>query len=348
VSVLALYSFHSVKGGVGKSTLATLNALQLAKKHPDARVLLVDMDLTGTSLADVLPLQAPRVSEDNVLALDSAAAEWCSVDDTRAAVRRRGDEVDPRQRHVAFLNDYLLFAPLDGSLDADPRSLFWKYNGAPKNLDVLPSSALPRDLQRILPVIFDEHQSAFLEARLETLISRVLSSDRNEADETLRDLHVVLDVPPTIPGLSRAVLSAVMRLSARDGVVDLADNRPTDRVFQDIETRRGRAFVVTSRDLQDLRAAARWLRATTDDRVRVIVNRSDEGSAVQMRDELRDALGGAPTGSVLDAPTESADASDWAPQFASAIWVPNNPSLRIFRAEDAIPNEQFDWLEAEP
>src|SRR5688572_6722323 len=55
---LRCYSFHSVKGGVGKSTLAVLTALTLARR-PGARVTLIDMDLTGTSLADALRLEAP-------------------------------------------------------------------------------------------------------------------------------------------------------------------------------------------------------------------------------------------------------------------------------------------------
>ena len=53
------WSFHSVKGGVGKSTLSTRCALALARKRPERRVYLVDLDLTGTSLADGLPLRAP-------------------------------------------------------------------------------------------------------------------------------------------------------------------------------------------------------------------------------------------------------------------------------------------------
>lgn len=46
---LRCYSFHSVKGGVGKSTLSTFLALGLARRHPEAQVVLIDLDLTGMS-----------------------------------------------------------------------------------------------------------------------------------------------------------------------------------------------------------------------------------------------------------------------------------------------------------
>lgn len=44
-------SFHSVKGGVGKSTLSTALACTLARRHPEDPVVLIDMDLKGGSQA---------------------------------------------------------------------------------------------------------------------------------------------------------------------------------------------------------------------------------------------------------------------------------------------------------
>ncbi len=222
MSRLVLRSFHSVKGGVGKSTLATKSAVQLAEDHPEGRVLLVDMDLTGTSLADVLQLRAPRWVQgggENVPLHEASTDHW-DVNESRQAVRRRDQAEDPTLRYVAFLNDYLLYQPHDGITDANPSGMFWMLEGGPENLGVLPSSALPGDLQRILPVIFDEHQSAFLEARLETLLARVLRDDEDDDTGELRDLYVVFDVPPAVPGLSRAVLSAVLRITAPRAVLE--------------------------------------------------------------------------------------------------------------------------------
>ncbi len=115
-SRLHCFSFHSVKGGVGKSTLSTFTACALAYEHPEAQVFLVDMDLTGTSLADVLPLEAPRwegVGPDEPLDLLQRPDGFCSRLDSRKRMKTRG--LSPSDSTVAtgvpFLNDYLLFAP---------------------------------------------------------------------------------------------------------------------------------------------------------------------------------------------------------------------------------------------
>jgi hypothetical protein len=346
MSRLTLKSFHSVKGGVGKSTLATLSALQIAHAHRDERVVLIDMDLTGTSLSDVLPLRAPSWdTAPDIVPLDLPPnGQWRSVEDSREAIRGRGDAENPTLCRAPFLNDYLLYSPVDGSTDADPRGLFWRLEPSPENLFVLPSSALPRDLDRILPVIFDEHQSAFLEARLETLIARILvAGDDGDADaEALRPLHVVLDVPPTIPGLSRAVLSVVLRLTEPGGVQQLADNGGTPRVLGEVATRRGAVFVVVSEDLQDLRAAARWLRLTTDERVRVVVNRSQQRDQDSLREFLKVRLGG---GIDPDAPMD-ARFDEWAPQFGRAIQVPDEDAFKIFRSDDGpAATPALPWVE---
>lgn len=342
---LVLRSFHSVKGGVGKSTLATVSAIQLAHAHPEARVLLIDMDLTGTSLADVLPLRAPSWKEpaDPVRLESEPDADLLSVEASRKGIRRREDcDQDPYLRHVPFLNDYLLYAPPDGQTDADPRGLFWRLASAPENLAVVPSSALPRDLQRILPVIFDEHQSAFLEARLEALIARVLRIDEDEDTQELRDLCVVIDVPPTLPGLSRAVLSVVLRLTAPDHVAALVDDGQSPPVFKQLGERDGMSFVVASEDFQDLRAAARWLRLADDPRLRLIVNRSPAQGEDALRDYLQDQFGG---GASLAAGNARAD--DWAPQFRNAIWIGDRTDFVFFRTDEgpSVTTAPFSWLE---
>ena len=55
-----LYAFCSAKGGVGKSTLA-LTCARLLGEPKERGCLLIDADLTGTSLADGLDLRAPVV-----------------------------------------------------------------------------------------------------------------------------------------------------------------------------------------------------------------------------------------------------------------------------------------------
>src|SRR5437868_4597375 len=80
-------SIHSVKGGIGKSTLAVYIALRQALDRPQAAVYLVDLDLTGTSLGDALPLWAPRwdhqgSQEQPLLNLDNAPDGYLPRADT--------------------------------------------------------------------------------------------------------------------------------------------------------------------------------------------------------------------------------------------------------------------------
>jgi len=286
---LSCWSFHSVKGGVGKSTLATLTAVQLANDHPDDTVWLVDMDLTGTSLADVLPLRAPRCArsaDGEALDLEHPAESFLDPPDIESALSDRDEDESGRPIGVPFLNDYLLYATEDWDEEHDVNidALAWQPHGqsSPSNLRVLPSSALPRDLDRILPVIFDEEHAGFLENRLEYLLSAMLGERRTT--------HVVFDVPPTIPGLSRAVLSLALRLG-RGTKTPLS----LDGFFPDLLEEAALswcAVMIATTDLQDIRALTRWLdRVKPDEEAvfRVLINRTqrtDEGERQQWLEEL--------------------------------------------------------------
>ena len=122
---LRCYSFHSVKGRVGKSTLSSILALALAE---DTETTLVDMDLTGTSLADVLPLCAPRWREN---------ANWHAAPDagfhdrahSRRAMSVRADASPADLVEPPFLNDFLLYQTADWQArdDVHPHALGWRW-----------------------------------------------------------------------------------------------------------------------------------------------------------------------------------------------------------------------------
>lgn len=267
-------SFHSVKGGVGKSTLSYLAARRLAEYGP---VALIDADLTGTSLADVLDLRAPRwngLEPSERLPLDRQPDDWHPVDRRRVNLDARANESDGHCRVVPLLNDFLLWTkdrynPED---DVHPEALFWKLPAADplaKRLFVVPSSALPNDLSQILPLIYDELHAAYLESRLEWLLHWIL--------ERTPVRRVVFDTPPTIPGLSRAVLSMAMRLPKYE---PLADDEGTPLALtREHATRISWApFLVVSTDMQDLRAADRWLDGRPQDelsQICVVLNRAN-------------------------------------------------------------------------
>ncbi|HFE43998.1 MAG TPA: hypothetical protein ENJ18_00700, partial [Nannocystis exedens] len=293
---LRCYSFHSVKGGVGKSTLSTALALGLARRHPDRQVVLIDLDLTGTSLSDVLPLCAPRWSSNKLDLLKAPDHGFFSADETQERITRREPQLRDR---VPYLNDFLLRTDTDWSTDDDvvPEALFWALDGGPKNLRVIPSSALPADLERIIPVIFDEEHAPFLEARMEVLLDTIMPDEDEEK-------IVVIDTPPTIPGLSRSVISLAFRLGHKPKRALAEDDYIPSRVEA------GRVHwqvgMVLSRDQQDLRAAERWLalvEPNDEDLVRVILNRLLSGEDEQMEKDLFGGTMGAISRSTPDFPT---------------------------------------------
>ncbi|WP_309896698.1 P-loop NTPase [Archangium sp.] len=333
---LRCYSFHSVKGGVGKSTLSVLTALGLAQRG--ARVTLVDMDLTGTSLADVLPLEAPAWPGDGpTLQLTKLPTGFhsheytCELMEERDELAREFAQSAPAiaEAHVArsvpFLNDFLLFATPDWDAQRDMplASVLWRLKGvSEETLRVVPSSALPVDLERIIPVVFDENHSGFLENRLEFLLD-ALVPDEGEA-------VVVVDTPPTIPGLSRSVLSLALRLS-REEKQPLSEQGGMPARLKAAPVQ-WTAFLVGSMDQQDLRAANRWLSLVRDEErphIRFLVNRVPSGDAHQVRGMLEDVL-----------------AEEANPLLLDAIPVREDPALQLFRSSSKldIPREALSFL----
>lgn len=321
MSGLRCTSFHSVKGGVGKSTLSTLMAVWLARSRRDVPVYLVDMDLTGTSLGDALPIEPPRwegVEAKGVLDLLAVPTGFHQRTTLPELIDAREERPDPTTVvGVPFLNDFLLFATPEWNEQRDVplRSLSWRMVEGPENLHVLPSSALPRDLEQTLPVIYDEEHAAFLEARLEHLLDAIVTSD----DEAM----VVFDTPPTIPGLSRSVLSLGLRLGRKRKISleDSEDGYIPARLRKVALT--WRAFLVTTPDWQDLRAAERWLGMVREEEAEVIrplLNRVPVGNPQQVAELIDLALEHAVN-----------------PSLKKALRVEEDPGLQLFREEKTPP-----------
>lgn len=328
---LGCYSFHSVKGGVGKSTLSTLTACALAKEHPTAQVFLVDMDLTGTSLADVLPLEAPSwegVGPDEPIDLLKRPAGFSSRNDSRARIKKREYlHVSTKEIvGVPFLNDYLLFEPKvwDEANDIQPDVISWRMVDGPQNLRVFPSSALPRDLTRALPVIYDEEHAAFLEGRLEYLLSGILTRHK--------EAFVVFDTPPTIPGLSHSILNMAFRLTGAKKIPLAEEDEFIPEQLKNANVTWNVRLVATQ-DIQDIRAASRWLEWVPDAHktlVRLILNRAPsqhEERAAHYRIALRDP-------SIAESEVELDTVYSPNPILRDPIWVEEQKSLReIFQSE---------------
>jgi hypothetical protein len=331
---LRCYSFHSVKGGVGKSTLSIVTALALAQKGH--RVTLIDVDLTGTSLADVLPLEAPRWSAGSApsgeLRLREKPDGFWPLDETRDLIKRRElalrDAGKHTPLHVPFLNDFLLYAtPEWDGQDPPIETMLWRLRGfeGEGELGIIPSSALPGDLESTLPVIFDEQHSAFLEARLENLLAALVPEDGEKV--------VVFDTPPTIPGLSRSALSLALRLGREDKVPLSQDGGMPERLkAARIEWT---AFLVVSMDLQDLRAAGRWLSlASVDEQAHLkpLINRAPPGDRQQLELKLKQNL--------------EEKESEPNPLLENPDWVWESASLQLFRSETLprLPDDILSFL----
>lgn len=329
---LHCYSFHSVKGGVGKSTLSTLVAHGLAVRQPETPVFLIDMDLTGTSLSDVLPLKAPRWSDDHVQLLRSPTSFWPHDETCGRIEQRSGGPRDAETLAVPYLNDFLLWADPDWSTDRDvlPAALSWRMVGAPDNLRVIPSSALPHDLQRIMPVIFDEEHAAFLEARIEVLLDMLVTEHER--------CIVVFDTPPTVPGLSHSVLSLGFRLGGTPKQA-LAEDEYIPTALREADLR-WRIHMVASQDRQDLRAMERWMGWVNDEqraRVRLVINRLSDSAMLTVKKLI---FGGdiGPEGIVDPQYDTLTSFNDPAPLF-----VPARDTMQFF-GHDALADGRLDGL----
>ncbi|MFS8068808.1 MAG: P-loop NTPase [Byssovorax sp.] len=266
-----LHTFGSVKGGVGKSTLATVCAKLLARR---GRVpVLVDCDLTGTSLADGLRLCAPVVAEHEDGAIDLEApptGEMLSLDETRSrrtarrdALRRDGEKWKDRPRPPPYFNDPLNYTFLT-KRPARVDALLWKHEREDGVL-YLPSSSTHDDVVQSVEWFFGE---PFDWARSFAWTLDGLAQQM----PTLTD--VVVDLPPGIWGFSHEALVIVSTLL-------LGEPMPDDYPPWHVGSIRWvpNPFLVMSRDPNDIVPALEYvaLQRAKVSTLKPLVNRDTEG-----------------------------------------------------------------------
>lgn len=251
VSVVALWS---IKGGSGKSTLAVLSAWALARKG--ARVLVLDVDLTGTSLADGLDLCAPRLPIRDDSSLDLAAApsgELMSRQQTLEARDKRQvrDPQAPRAVCLPYLNDAMQHVPQaggEGHGECRMDALGWHWAQADPPTDsgglirVLPSS--PQRTDMAVAVYWlkreDDHSWA---SRLQDLLELA-------AGQIPGLTHIIIDLPPGPMGLASTTVRMVQRISGQRSPLQTPAGREV--------IWRSRPFLVTTPDRNDLFIAAEF------------------------------------------------------------------------------------------
>jgi hypothetical protein len=237
---ITLHVFCSVKGGVGKSTLATTCAKLLAIK---GRVpLLIDADMTGTSLADGLRLCAPKTAlrADGTVDVEAApTGEFFTREEVVRLRRLRRDEKQKKGLPPAYLNDALrpyLESKLDYAGEIRVDALFWRHE-TDDGVWYLPSSALVQDLVESIGwyslEVFD-----FMGAM--TVLLETVSLQWPELTD------VVIDVPPGLFGFG-AEMMAMASMLMRGGLPEGYPDFKTGPAVWD-----ARAFLVTTPDNNDV------------------------------------------------------------------------------------------------
>lgn len=267
---LRIHAFCSIKGGVGKSTLAVACATRLARD--DGKIVLIDVDLTGSSLADGLVLRAPAITLDEGGQMDltaPATERFLSPEETERLRDER--QVAPRapRRPPPFVNDALTFTGR-GERDCNPSALLWRHSEIP-SLQIIPASPLRTDVSVAVGWLYNQEHFLFAE-RLGQILFALRQNQPDLSD-------VVLDLPPGTFGFTHAVLSMIALLaSGKDvpGVPRLSESgaEVAANVFL-VTTQERNALTVSMEEFLRLRPHLPGLQ--------LLVNRAYEGHAAILR-----------------------------------------------------------------
>ena len=208
---ITLHVFASVKGGVGKSTLAYAAARLLAAA--DRHVAILDTDFTGTSLADAIPLRAPRLPEfegqEGLLDLDAAPEGLLTRDETneRRVRRRRSRRTSTKGAlWLPYLNDVMTLETEDeATLPFRMAALLWRSDDA-DSMAVAPASPLWNDISAAATWVASG-ATWIWKLRLSEILFRLVAEDSALTD-------IVLDLPPGMHGYALEALHVAGAISA--------------------------------------------------------------------------------------------------------------------------------------
>lgn len=283
---LGLHVFCSVKGGVGKSTLAVVTGKLLASL---GRVpVVIDLDMLGASLADGLSLRAPKVpTRDGLLDLEAPpAAEWASVEETRNMrddrktwVEHNADRFDTlvSAPPPVFLNEAFFYPVPTPGRDCCVSALLWCHE-EDDGVGYLPSSPLREDARRSAPYSLGALGGFAWVRRLAWILDALIEERRDITD-------IVIDLPPGTWGFAHEIMVFIGALG-RDG--GLPSGYPGWRETLDV---RINPFIVTSRDRGDHVLAFEYLSSVRwrVPGLRPLLNRAYEGLEA-MRRRVREGL----------------------------------------------------------
>jgi hypothetical protein len=170
-----IYTLHSQKGGVGKTSIA-LAIAGFAAFHNDKKALIIDADLTGTSLLDI-----PRmVGNDDKPYFNNL-------------ILAKPSEFE---KHTPIISDQAK----EKAAESMSR-LCWNIPKGDGKIFCMPGSPLAKDMQEIVPLISQEDHLKFFRHRLEDVL----------VTATLADFEVIIvDHSPGLLGLSKSSLLMVI------------------------------------------------------------------------------------------------------------------------------------------
>jgi MinD-like ATPase involved in chromosome partitioning or flagellar assembly len=169
-----VYTIHSQKGGVGKTSVAIAIAGFAAIFH-NKKALIIDADLTGTSLIDIEGWSVnsePEYFNDLILATPPEFADYTSND----SVRLKEESISKISKFYHKVLDY---------------DRIW----------YMPASPCFNDVSKVVPLISQEDLLQFFQHRLEDIIETAIKDQFNV---------IVIDHPPGLFGISTASLRMVL------------------------------------------------------------------------------------------------------------------------------------------
>lgn len=266
-----LWAFCSAKGGVGKSTLAVATAKILAAQG--RKCMLVDADLTGTSLSDGLRLCAPKVwrRADGEMDLDREPDGYLSREETLAARNKRMFAgPDAVREPPPFLNDVLVYrrdtmVPREPFQECLLRSVLWRHEKEDGVL-YLPSSPAERDVDTALGWLYLESRHTWIGR-----MTWIFEAARTQIPE-LTD--IVLDLPPGLFGFADEALELLAHIDSKE---PMPEGYPPEMAGSTGHWG-VRPFLVTTPDRNDLGVALSYYMRRRKDfpRLTPVLNRGDE------------------------------------------------------------------------
>ena len=170
-----IYTLHSQKGGVGKTSIAIAIA-GLAAIHNDKKTLIIDADFTGTSFLDIPDMIVDDKKEyfnDFILAKPSEFEKYTPI---------TSDETNEKIKETR-------------------KKFCWNVPDGDGKIFCMPGSALVKDMKKIIPLIAQEDHLRFFRHRLEDIL----------VTATMAGFEVIIiDHSPGLLGLSKSSLFMVV------------------------------------------------------------------------------------------------------------------------------------------